>query len=190
MNQTDYGSLGICESTDHWVIYSQPFWGDMVANAGAGPRPIPHRQLNAENLAQAIKYCLSPQAVTAAKAIATKMELERGVKAAADSWWKQLPRERMQCDLVPSQPAVWVYNKSKRPIKLSKTAAAVLMIHDAVQLKHLSASVYSHVSSNFSVPEKLLTQREQQISEQPHNHRRNTLGPHLWRCIGRHGYRC
>ncbi|KAF6843733.1 UDP-glucose,sterol transferase [Colletotrichum musicola] len=117
----------------------QPFWGDMVANAGAGPRPIPHRQLNAENLAKAIRYCLSPQAVTAAQAIAAKMGSERGVKAAVDSWWKQLPRERMQCDLVPSQPAAWVYNKSKKPIKLSKMAAEVLMIHDTVQLKHLSA---------------------------------------------------
>lgn len=120
---------------------SQPFWGDMVAKAGAGPRPIPHRQLNAENLAEAIRYCLLPQAVNAAQGIAAKMEAERGVKTAADSWWKQLPLERMQCDLVPSEPAVWAYNKSKRPIKLSKVAAEVLLSHDAVQLKQLSAFV-------------------------------------------------
>lgn len=114
----------------------------MVANAGAGPRPIPHRQLNAENLAKSIRYCLSPQAVNAAQAIAAKMRAERGVKAAADSWWKQLPLERMQCDLVPGQPAAWVYDKSKRPIKLSKIAAEVLLSHDAVTLKHLSALVF------------------------------------------------
>lgn len=113
----------------------------MVANAGAGPRPIPHKQLNAENLAEAIRYCLSPQAVNAANGIAAKMEAEQGVKAAADSWWKQLPLERVQCDLVPSQPAVWAFNKSKRPIKLSKVAAEVLLSHDVVQLKQLSTFV-------------------------------------------------
>lgn len=113
----------------------------MVAKAGAGPRPIPHKHLNAENLAEAIRYCLSSEAVKAAQVIASKMEAERGVKAAADSWWKQLPLERMQCDLVPSQPAVWAYNKSKRPIKLSKIAAEVLLSHDAVQPKQLSAFV-------------------------------------------------
>lgn len=113
----------------------------MVAKAGAGPRPIPHRQLNAENLAEAIRYCLSPRAVDAAQGIAAKMEAEQGVKAAADSWWKQLPLKRVQCDLVPSQPAVWAFNKSKRPIKLSKVAAEVLLSHDVVQLKQLSAFV-------------------------------------------------
>lgn len=113
----------------------------MVANAGAGPRPIPHRQLNAENLAEAIRYCLSPRSVTAAQGIAAKMEAERGVRAAADSWWKQLPLKRVQCDLVPSQPAVWAFSKSKGQIKLSKIAAEVLLANDVVQVKQLSALV-------------------------------------------------
>lgn len=114
----------------------------MIARAGAGPRPIPHRQLNADNLAEAIRYCLSPKAVSSAEAISAKMESEQGVKAAASSWWKQLPLERMKCDLVPSQPAVWSYKKSKKAMKLSKAAAEVLLSHDAVQLKHLSGFVF------------------------------------------------
>lgn len=128
-------------TVEFFYTCSQPFWGEMVANAGAGPRPIPHRQLNAEKLAGAIRYCLSLQAVSAAHGIAANMEAERGVKGAADSWWKQLPLEHMKCDVVPSQPAVWLYNKSKRPIKLSKVAAELLLRHDAVQLKQLSALV-------------------------------------------------
>ncbi|KAH8749750.1 UDP-glucose,sterol transferase [Diaporthe sp. PMI_573] len=111
-----------------------PFFGE----AGAGPRPIPHRQLKAENLAEAIRYCLSPKAVTSARGIAAKMESEQGVRAAANSWFKQLPLERMRCDLVPSQPAAWTYNKSNKLMKLSKAAAAVLLAHDTVQLKQLS----------------------------------------------------
>ncbi|KAH6879854.1 hypothetical protein B0T10DRAFT_540540 [Thelonectria olida] len=120
----------------------QPFWGDMVADSGAGPRPIPHRQLTSENLTAAIKYCLSQQAVAAAQGIAVQMEAEEGVKAAVDSWWKQLPLQRMQCDLIPSQPAAWTYNKSKKPMKLSKAAAEILLSHDAVQMKHLSMNRY------------------------------------------------
>ncbi|KAK2775420.1 UDP-glucose,sterol transferase [Colletotrichum kahawae] len=116
----------------------QPFWGDMVANAGAGPKPIPHKQLSPENLAAAIRHCLSPQAVAGAQRIAAQMEAEDGVQAAVDSWWRQLPLERMQCDLIPSKPAVWRYTKYKRPMKLSKAAAEVLMSHDAVQIKQLT----------------------------------------------------
>ncbi|KAL0934371.1 UDP-glucose,sterol transferase [Colletotrichum truncatum] len=116
----------------------QPFWGDMVANAGAGPKPIPQKQLNPENLTAAIRYCLSPKAVAAAQQIAAQMEAEQGVRAAADSWWRQLPLNRMQCDLIPSQAAAWNYSKLKKPLKLSKMAAEILLSHDALQLKHLS----------------------------------------------------
>lgn len=110
----------------------------MVADAGAGPRPIPHKQLTPENLTAAIQYCLSDQAVTAAQGIAARMQSEGGIQAAADSWWKQLPLTRMQCDLVPGQAAAWSYTKSKVPMKLSKAAAEVLLLHEAVQQKHLS----------------------------------------------------
>ena len=37
----------------------QPFWGAMVARAGAGPDPIPIKQLTADKLADAIE--LLPQ---------------------------------------------------------------------------------------------------------------------------------
>jgi UDP:flavonoid glycosyltransferase YjiC (YdhE family) len=38
----------------------QPFWGAMVARAGAGPDPIAHKQLAADKLANAINFCLKP----------------------------------------------------------------------------------------------------------------------------------
>ncbi|OHF01558.1 hypothetical protein CORC01_03048 [Colletotrichum orchidophilum] len=116
----------------------QPFWGDMVANAGAGPRPIHQKDLNLDNLGAAIQYCLTPQAASAAQAIATQMAAEKGVQSAVNSWWKQLPQKRMQCDLLPSQAAAWAFTKSKTPIKLSKLATEVLLSHDALQPKQLS----------------------------------------------------
>jgi sterol 3beta-glucosyltransferase len=38
----------------------------MVYKAGAGPPPIPHKTLNAQNLREAIKFALTPGAKSAA----------------------------------------------------------------------------------------------------------------------------
>ncbi|RKL23387.1 Sterol 3-beta-glucosyltransferase UGT80B1 [Fusarium oxysporum] len=115
----------------------QPFWGQMVANAGAGPAPIPHRELTVDNFAAAIRYCLSPQAASAAAIIADKMSSEVGVRAAVQSFHKGLPLERIRCDVIPSEPAVWSYSKSKNPIKLSKMAAEILISTNSIDSKHL-----------------------------------------------------
>ncbi|KAG4286449.1 hypothetical protein FPRO06_07709 [Fusarium proliferatum] len=79
----------------------QLFWGQMVANAGAGPAPIPHTELTVDKLAVAIRYCLSPQAATAAATVADKMPSEVGVRAAVQSFHKCLPLERIRCDVIP-----------------------------------------------------------------------------------------
>ncbi|KAH6691488.1 hypothetical protein F5X68DRAFT_267652 [Plectosphaerella plurivora] len=115
----------------------QPFWGEMVAKAGAGADPIPISKLNATNLSEAITYCLTKEAKAAADDIARKMAAEDGVETAVQSWLRQLPKTGLQCDLVPGQPAAWVYKKSKKPIKLSKLAAEQLITSKAVQEKHL-----------------------------------------------------
>jgi hypothetical protein len=113
----------------------------MVAKAGAGPSPIPHSQLTAENLSEAIRYCLSEEASQAAMAISVKMECEEGVRAAVQSFHRQLPLERMRCDLVPKEPAVWQYDKSKHLIKLSKVAAEMLLSEKLIEAKHLKLYV-------------------------------------------------
>ncbi|KLO81264.1 putative sterol glucosyltransferase [Fusarium fujikuroi] len=51
----------------------QPFWGNMVHAGGAGPAPIPFKALNSSNLAEAILFCLTPEASAAARQIADKM---------------------------------------------------------------------------------------------------------------------
>jgi hypothetical protein len=116
---------------------SQPFWGDMVANAGAGPKPVPFRKLDADKLADGIAYCLTPEAKGAAQAIGERMKSEQGVQVAAQSWLRQLPKRRLRCDLLPTQPAAWVHKKGKRPIKLSKMAAEELVTRKTVDRKHL-----------------------------------------------------
>jgi hypothetical protein len=99
----------------------------MVAAAGAGPPPIPHQLLDSSNLAQAISFCLTPEAMAAAHELSSK------ISAAAQSFHANLPLEKIQCDILPHLPAAWEYKEL--PIKLSKIAAQVL-IHNSV----LSAS--------------------------------------------------
>lgn len=113
----------------------------MVANAGAGPEPIPFKKLTVQNLAEGISYCMTPQARSAARAIAEQMKSEQGVQAAAQSWLRQLPKEQMRCDLVPSQPAAWTYQKGKKPIKMSKVAAEELVTRKVIETKHLELYV-------------------------------------------------
>lgn len=113
---------------------SQPFWGEMVAAAGAGPKPIPQKQLNDQNLAAAIKYCLSPEAARAASDMSAKIRAENGIKMAVESFHKQLNLRYgtlQQCDILPDQPAVWKFKAPKSSmgppvLRISKLAAEVL----------------------------------------------------------------
>ncbi|GLI80215.1 hypothetical protein PoHVEF18_008567 [Penicillium ochrochloron] len=116
----------------------QPFWGAMVAAAGAGPAPIPHRELTVDVLAEGIRYCLSDRATTAASAIAAKMNAEAGVTTAVSSFHRNLPLERLQCDLYPGQPAVWSFSKKGRKMKLSKVAAEILVAKGTIDKKNLN----------------------------------------------------
>lgn len=113
----------------------------MVAKAGAGPEPIPFKQLTSQKLAEGIRCCMTPAAKSAAGAIAEQMRSEQGVQAAAQSWLRQLPKQGLQCDLMPSQPAAWTYKKGKKLMKISKVAAAELVSRGVVEEKHLEACV-------------------------------------------------
>lgn len=110
----------------------------MVAAAGAGPTPIPYKELTVDKLASGIQYCLSEQARMSAVAIAAKMQSEAGVKAAVASFHRNLPLECLQCDLDPHLPAVWSFSQNRRKLKLSKIAAEVLIAHGLIDAKHLT----------------------------------------------------
>ncbi|KAF7303776.1 Glycosyltransferase family 1 protein [Mycena indigotica] len=107
----------------------QPFWGNMVAAAHAGPVPIPHQALDVDILAKAITVCLTDEAATAACIIAEKMKSESGVRAAVSAFHANLPIEAMQCEILPNRPAAWRIKagSQKRKIRLSKLAAELLV---------------------------------------------------------------
>ncbi|RMJ21082.1 hypothetical protein PHISP_08050, partial [Aspergillus sp. HF37] len=110
----------------------------MVAAAGAGPEPIKHTLLNANNLADAIRHCMRPETLEAAGNIANKAQAECGVKKAVESFHRNLPSDTMRCQILPREPATWVYKKAlTKPLYLSTTAALVLADHLQLDSKHL-----------------------------------------------------
>eukprot|EP01053_Blabericola_migrator_P013343 Blabericola_migrator_1__13342@NODE_940_length_5959_cov_113_267312_g652_i0_p1_GENE_NODE_940_length_5959_cov_113_267312_g652_i0NODE_940_length_5959_cov_113_267312_g652_i0_p1_ORF_typecomplete_len864_score135_03Glyco_transf_28/PF03033_20/2_4e38UDPGT/PF00201_18/2_3e25ATG_C/PF09333_11/3_4e03ATG_C/PF09333_11/1_7e03ATG_C/PF09333_11/1e11Glyco_tran_28_C/PF04101_16/4e06VPS13_C/PF16909_5/0_0014_NODE_940_length_5959_cov_113_267312_g652_i08893480 len=101
----------------------QPFWGGMIARAGAGPHPIPIKELTAERLAEAIKFCLVPDVGKKAAGMAEQIRSERGTLVGAQSFQKELDVDNMRCVLMPCRPAVWI---TKKGVRLSALAATVL----------------------------------------------------------------
>lgn len=99
----------------------------MVANSGAGPEPLPPRKMTAAALAGAIQFLIKEETLVAARAIATRMRNEQGVQAAVRSFHRHLPLEKMQCDLISDQTAVWTLKSGRKPVKISKLAAEVLI---------------------------------------------------------------
>ncbi|KAH8601614.1 hypothetical protein B0O99DRAFT_658179 [Bisporella sp. PMI_857] len=117
----------------------QPFWGSMIEAAGAGPAPIPHKQLNKQVLADAMLVCLQPETQVAAQDIAKRMSSEQGVSAAARSFHAALPMQHMRCDVLPDLPAAWTYKTKERKFKLSKKAAQILVNHSLIEADKLKS---------------------------------------------------
>jgi sterol 3beta-glucosyltransferase len=103
----------------------------MIAAAGAGPMPIEFKSLNPQNLADAIRFCLTPGAIRAAAKISEMIASETGVQSAVASFHRNLPHAALSCDLISDQPAVWTYKGTKgnkKVVKLSKLAAETLIV--------------------------------------------------------------
>ncbi|KAI6914309.1 sterol glucosyltransferase [Hortaea werneckii] len=122
---TACGLLNGCPTCIVPFFGDQPFWGRMVASAGAGPSPIPHATLTSEGLAEAIRKCLEPVTQEAARAVAKKMKKESGVLTAVDSFHRHLPPD-LKCDLSGPGPAAWQYKHGRKRLKISKSAASIL----------------------------------------------------------------
>ncbi|SLM37934.1 glycosyltransferase family 1 protein [Lasallia pustulata] len=102
----------------------QTFWGAMVAKAGAGPPPIPHKHLTSDSLASAINKALKPTALQRAQELGAMISSEKGTKVGAQSFHKSLGVDALRCALVPSRAAVWRVKRTD--IRLSAFAASTL----------------------------------------------------------------
>ena len=102
----------------------QPFWGSMVARAGAGPEPLPHKELTGEKLADAITFCLKPESQERAQELASKIAQERGSDVGAQSFHQMLDVDKLRCTLAPSRAAVWRLKRTQ--VRLSALAVCTL----------------------------------------------------------------
>ncbi|CAK5279180.1 unnamed protein product [Mycena citricolor] len=103
----------------------QAFWGEMIHKAGAGPEPIPHKQLTAQNLCDALKFAVSPQAGAAAGRMGEQIRHENGVNQGVDSFYRHLPLLNMRCDMDSARVAAWW--STEHCLKFSTFAAQVLI---------------------------------------------------------------
>jgi UDP:flavonoid glycosyltransferase YjiC (YdhE family) len=117
----------------------QHFWGTMVANAGAGPEPVPYKQLDAEKLAEGIKFCITKETKEAAERIARSIEKEGdGAENACKAFHKNLfmkGKRSMRCSIFPDQVAVWQMKATG--LRLSVLAAELLVQRGLVSWKKL-----------------------------------------------------
>lgn len=109
----------------------QPFWGMVVARAGAGPPPIPFKDLTSDALSAGIISALQPEVLRKVQSLAYTMSLESGSQNAANSFYSALDVDALRCSLSPGRAAVWRVKETN--IRLSALAAAIL-----IQEKHLS----------------------------------------------------
>lgn len=115
----------------------QHFWGAMVGSAGAGPEPVPYKDLTAEKLAEGIKFCLTEKASEAAKGIAKRIEAEGdGAENACRAFHKHLAlsgKNSMRCSILEDRVAVWQLKNTN--LRLSAAAATFIVSSGAVSYK-------------------------------------------------------
>jgi hypothetical protein len=102
----------------------QGFWGAMVARAGAGPDPIPFKQMTAETLTKSMQFALKPETLERAKELANQIQNEDGTAEGARLFCESLNLDNMRCMLCPKRVAVWHVKRTK--LRLSAFAATVL----------------------------------------------------------------
>ncbi|QDS77053.1 hypothetical protein FKW77_006925 [Venturia effusa] len=113
----------------------QPWWGDMIYRAGAGPQPIRYKNLTAESFAKNIESALQPSIQIRAQELAERIKGEPGTEKAAESFSASPQMQGRSCSLIPDRVAVWKVRRTH--IKLSPLAAAVLLANGKITTKQL-----------------------------------------------------
>ncbi|CAE6514541.1 unnamed protein product [Rhizoctonia solani] len=113
----------------------QPFWGAMIARAGAGPEPIPQDELSTRKLIAAFEFVKSSRARGAAERMGRQIRNESGVMLGVDSFHKHLPLLNMRCDIDPHKLAEWW--SPEYYLRLSGFAVTVLINAGLLDMKKL-----------------------------------------------------
>lgn len=113
----------------------QPFWGQMIARAGAGPEPVPFKKIKAEIMAESILFALRPEVQQAAGELARQMAEEDGASSAERGIQSLLDAEGLRCDICPNRLAIWKHKKTDA--HLSNLAAYYLINQGIIKMSHI-----------------------------------------------------
>jgi UDP:flavonoid glycosyltransferase YjiC (YdhE family) len=117
----------------------QQFWGNMMGRSGAGPDPVPYKNLTAEKLAEGIKYLLTDEAAEAAQKIARDIEREGdGAQNAVRSFHRSLNlrgEHSLRCSILEDRVAVWTMKNTS--LRLSALAADILVAQRKLHWRQL-----------------------------------------------------
>jgi len=83
----------------------QFFWGRVIADAGAGPEPIPIHRLDSDTLTAAFEFCRRAQVRERAAALGTAVRETDGVELVVQSVYRHLPAPAMCCAKDPGHLA-------------------------------------------------------------------------------------
>ncbi|KAH6874044.1 hypothetical protein B0T10DRAFT_588226 [Thelonectria olida] len=109
----------------------QPFWGQMMARAGAGPAPVPFKEMTAETLATSILFTLKPEVKEASQRMAHTIAQENGATEAATDFLDRLGIDDLRCDLCPDRLAIWRHKSTG--VRLSGFAMSCLVDKGLIQ---------------------------------------------------------
>lgn len=107
----------------------------MIAKAGAGPKPIPYKQMTAESLAASIRFALTDNVCKAVKEMASRIATEDGAASTVRDFEVSLRVDEMRCHVCPDRLAIW--QETNSGIHLSGLAAAVLCEKELIHPKQL-----------------------------------------------------
>jgi len=83
----------------------QFFWGHVIADAGAGPEPVPAATITAEALAEAFAHALTPEARGKARSLGALVREHDGVDLVLRSLYRHIPVHAMRCATNPAHLA-------------------------------------------------------------------------------------
>jgi sterol 3beta-glucosyltransferase len=102
----------------------QFFWGQIVADAGAGPAPIPIDRLDSDALARAFENCRRPEVRDRAAALGGRVRETDGVELAVRSVYRHLPVRAMSCANEPDHLATMYCDTCEQRLCLDCVRAA------------------------------------------------------------------
>lgn len=121
----------------------QPFWGKVVAAAGAGPSSIPASQADVAYLVDAFTMALLPTTRSRVEELAKRINAENGASDACKRILAKLPIEAMVSDL--GIPLIAYRIHVPTGIKISQVEADILVQHGRINEADIKRYVPSHL---------------------------------------------